>query len=64
MKKQEDVCAKIALDVVAENGGKITFEQYDAVMYPKKYFTPIQMCAFSACEVGLIEQTNEGYKIK
>lgn len=76
----EEMCIETAVYVVHAAGGRITFEQYDADMKGKKYWTPFywiagwggpigirkanndKMCAFAACRVGRLVQTDTGYE--
>lgn len=41
LSEQEKKLGELAAKVVAEAGGKVTFAQYDELMYPKQYITPL-----------------------
>ncbi len=68
-----------ALEVVMRAGGEVTFSEYDKLMAKEIYFAPAhwgwagthsgkpngdKLCVFAACEMGLLEQTKDGYKVK
>ena len=75
----EQSLGEMAAATVEAAGGSVAFDEYDRLMAPKRYFTPIswidgwglppsfkkanadKLCAFAAVQMGLLEQTAEGY---
>jgi hypothetical protein len=75
-----DHLGRLAARTVRDNGGFITFDEYDQLMRKAEYIPPLtwiygwgdpelyrsncdKLCAFRAVEMGLLEQTDDGYKI-
>lgn len=73
--------ALYAVEVVMNNGGYCTFDQFDDGMKKYNYWAPIhwisgwgtpwlkksnddKMCAFIACDLGLINQSSDGYELR
>lgn len=66
-----------AFEAVKAAGGKVSFDEYDAIMSPVRYFVPVhwgwagthgrkscadKLCAFAACKMGLLKQVNNTYE--
>lgn len=72
--------AYIAADLVAAHGGFLSFDKYDELMYRKPIISfwitgwglglsshkrnIDKLCAFAACELGILKQTKKGYRVK
>lgn len=69
--------AMVAVKVIEAAGGKMGYSEYGAVMKPIKYWKPMEwgldalnkdnsdrLAVVTACKLGLVKQTDEGYEIK
>lgn len=81
MSEISEVNAQIAARLVQENGGFLSFDDYNKLMFPKLIISPMnwiagvgmsrearksnldKMCVFEACKLGLLKQTQGGYRI-